>query len=56
MSKSYFEGFGDILTPLIGTGINGIPDPLRPLPQHDLLDLPLAVTFVHCVVCNCVNV
>jgi len=31
MSNSHVElGFEDILTPEIGTGINGIPDPLRP--------------------------
>ena len=29
---SHFEGFGDILTPYIGTGINGIPDPFDPFP------------------------
>jgi len=29
------------LTPYVGTDINGIPDPLHPCLQHDLVDLPL---------------
>jgi len=30
MSNIHIEGFGEILTPSIGTGINGIPGPLSP--------------------------
>ena len=37
--------FEDILTPEIGTGINGMPDPLPP--QLDLLDPPLFTNELH---------